>query len=238
MQIEKILELKTLDFEERLLKVLEGFVGEKVVFTTSFSLEDQLITHIIALHNLNVEIVTIDTGRHFEETHRVFQQTLEKYPTIHIGTLFPREDLVTNFVNTKGINGFYNSYETRTQCCFIRKVEPLNRFLKNGKYKLWISGVRASHSQTRTQLDWIEKDLERDILKIYPIFDLTKSDVEGYIKKHNIPYNSLYNNGFTSIGCAPCTKAPLIGDDPRSGRWWWEFGEKTECGLHINKVIK
>lgn len=235
--IEELKKLENLGFEERLIKTIKLFNMVDVLFTTSLSLEDQMITHILAKHNLPVDVFTLDTGRHFEETYTTLEKTIEKYPNLKIQTVFPESDLVQQFVNSKGINGFYNSLENRKECCYIRKVEPLNRILAKG-YKLWINGIRAEHSEIREHLHWAEEDKTKNLIKINPIFELSTKDVEEYIAYYEIPYNPLHNAGFTSIGCAPCTRAKKVGEHFRAGRWWWENQTNTECGLHGSGVTQ
>ncbi len=230
--IEKLQHLKNFSFEERLLKVISEFHYKEILFTTSFSLEDQIITHILAKHNININIYTIDTGRHFQETYTVQNETIKRYANITIKTVFPRTEGVEQFVNTHGINGFYNSVTNRKACCWVRKVEPLNRILAKG-YKLWINGIRAEHSKTRFTSAWIEFETTKNLIKFNPVFELTTQEVEEHVKYHNVPYNSLYDEGYTSIGCAPCTRPRTIGGDFRSGRWWWEDSSHNECGLHL-----
>ncbi len=134
-------------------------------------------------------------------------------------------------VNRQGINGFYESVEKRKACCFVRKVEPLNRALEG--VDIWISGLRREHSDNRSDLPVVEYDAGRDIIKVYPLVDISEADVKAYIQNHAIPYNPLHDQGFPSIGCAPCTRAVAPGEHARSGRWWWEQENEQECGLHI-----
>ncbi|MBN2261838.1 MAG: phosphoadenylyl-sulfate reductase [Prolixibacteraceae bacterium] len=201
----------------------------KVVFTTSFGIEDQVVTDIICTNNLPVEIVTLDTGRLFEETYKVFNRTIEKY-NIHIKTYHPSGDEVGELLEKKGPFSFYQSVENRKECCYIRKVKPLQKAL-NGK-KVWITGLRAEQSENRQTLDPIQWDKGFEIIKYNPLHDWTLESVKQYIKEHHIPYNVLHDKGFVSIGCAPCTRAIQPGENFRAGRWWWEDNSKKECGLH------
>lgn len=125
---------------------------------------------------------------------------------------------------------FYESPEDRKTCCHIRKVEPLNRALKGAN--VWITGLRAEHSESRSGLSVFEEDTTRQLVKVNPLLDWTTEDITSEIKQHSIPYNPLHDKGFISIGCQPCTRAVKAGDDFRSGRWWWEDKSKKECGLH------
>jgi phosphoadenosine phosphosulfate reductase len=212
------------------LKILTDIFPEKVVFTSSFGIEDQVISHMIFKNDIPVEIVTLDTGRLFPDTYKVFSETIRKYQKT-INVYFPDHEAVENMVTEKGPFSFYYSRENRLECCRIRKLMPLNRALE-GK-ACWISGIRASQSENRNRMDWIEYDEEKKLLKFNPLFSWSNEDVERFIKDNNIPYNVLHDRGFVSIGCEPCTRAVEKGDDSRSGRWWWESGSQKECGLHV-----
>ncbi|HBC80192.1 MAG TPA: phosphoadenylyl-sulfate reductase [Bacteroidales bacterium] len=212
------------------LKALSEIFPEKVVFTSSFGIEDQVISHFIFENNIQIDIATLDTGRLFPQTYKVFSETIKRYGR-KINTYFPDYVSVEKMVTEKGPFSFYHSRENRLECCRVRKLEPLNRVLKNKE--CWISGIRADQSDNRRQMDWIEYDEEKFLFKFYPLFTWTLEDVERFIKQNNIPYNVLHDKGFVSIGCEPCTRAVEKGADFRSGRWWWEEGGQKECGLHI-----
>jgi len=214
--------------EESLLLLSEKF-KDKIVFSTSLSLEDQVITDIIYSNDLPIRIFTIDTGRLFNETYSVLNKTNEFYDK-KIQIYFPKNDSVENLVNEKGPFSFYGSVENRKECCFIRKVEPLNRALAG--MQAWITGIRAEHSVTRQEMNKIEWDEIHRVFKFHPLLDWSTQKVKDYIKKHNVPYNLLHDKGFVSIGCSPCTRAVIEGEDFRAGRWWWEDNTKKECGLH------
>jgi phosphoadenosine phosphosulfate reductase len=198
-------------------------------FSTSLSEEDQVITHYIFANNLPIRVFTLDTGRLFPETYSVLTSTRDRYGK-NIEVYFPKHEGVEKLITEKGPSSFYNSLEDRKECCFIRKVEPLNRALVG--VDCWITGLRAEHSENRKAMPMVEKDEARNILKVHPLTKWTTKEVKEEIKKHNIPYNSLHDRGFVSIGCQPCTRAIREGDDFRAGRWWWENTDKKECGLH------
>ena len=216
--------------DELLLALVNQFPG-KVIFSTSFSYEDQVITHKILSNNLPIKIFTLDTGRLFPETYSVWRATNEKYNT-HIKAYYPDAISLENFVSEKGPNSFYESVENRKDCCFIRKVEPLKRALKDNS--IWITGLRAEHSIDRSDMPQVEWDESNNIIKYHPILHWTTEEVKRYINENNIPYNILHDKGFVSIGCAPCTRAIKAGEDFRAGRWWWEDDSKKECGLHVH----
>lgn len=214
----------------------EKFKG-KTAFSTSFGQEDQVITDIIFKNNIDIGIFTIDTGRMFEETYKIWNITNKKYKT-KITAYFPEKDEIEKMVKEKGIYSFYDSIENRKECCNIRKVYPLIRALKN--VDLWITGLRAEQSITRTDLHLLEKNETFNVIKFNPLKDWSYEDVLKYIKNNNVPFNELHDKGFLSIGCAPCTRAIKEGEDIRAGRWWWESKDKKECGLHVepHKEVK
>lgn len=219
--------LISLNAEEGLSLLSELYPG-KVVFSTSLGQEDQVITHLIASQNLPVEIFSLDTGRLFPETLELLARTESKYKT-RIKLYYPETSSVENLVYDIGINGFYDSVENRKSCCFVRKVAPLKRALAENE--IWITGLRAEQSPNRSSMKRIEWDEANQIIKYNPLLDWTFDQMITYIEEHRIPYNPLHDQGFVSIGCAPCTRAILPGEDARAGRWWWEDSKK-ECGLH------
>ncbi|MCF8360241.1 MAG: phosphoadenylyl-sulfate reductase [Prolixibacteraceae bacterium] len=211
------------------LKMLCSMYPGKIIFTTSFSLEDQVVTHILCSNKLHVKIVTLDTGRLFEETYKVLARTRERY-NVPIEIYFPDAEKVEKMVTQKGPFSFYESVENRIECCHIRKVIPLKRALLG--QKIWITGLRSEQSNTRANIKPVEWDERYNMVKYNPIYDWSFEEVKNFITKHNIPYNVLHDRGYPSIGCAPCTRAVAPGEDIRSGRWWWENNSKKECGLH------
>jgi len=218
------------------LTLLSDIFHDKIVFSTSFGWEDQVITHMIFAHNLPIKVFTLETGRLFPETYYVWNRTMEIYgKPIH--AYYPNNELLEQMVSTKGPNSFYESVDNRKECCGIRKIEPLNRALSGNK--CWITGIRAEQSANRQFMDNVEWDEQHQLVKFHPIYSWTLDEVKEYIKKYNIPYNTLHDKGFPSIGCAPCTRAIQAGEDFRAGRWWWEDTSKKECGLHdVNEVIE
>lgn len=223
--------LASLDAPER-LKLISSQFSEGVVFSTSLGQEDQVITHFISRQKLPVKIFTLDTGRLFQETYDLLDKTIARYK-VPVAIYFPEAARVEGMVNVKGPNSFYESVENRKECCFIRKVEPLNRALKDAA--VWITGLRAEQSDNRHNLPFAEWDEAHQLIKVNPILDWTLDQMLAFISKENIPYNILHDKGFPSIGCAPCTRAVEPGEDIRAGRWWWEASKK-ECGLHQESV--
>ncbi|RZK92427.1 MAG: phosphoadenylyl-sulfate reductase [Pedobacter sp.] len=221
-------ELEGLDVVSKLRYLANKFEG-KIIFSTSFGWEDQVITHLIFANDIPIKVFTLETGRLFPETYYVWNRTLEIYQK-PIHAYFPQSDLLQNMVAAKGPNSFYESVENRKECCYIRKIEPLKRALAGNE--LWITGIRAEQSANREDMLDLEWDEGNQLLKFHPIFDWTLDDVKQYVKDNNIVYNALHDKGFPSIGCAPCTRAVREGEDFRAGRWWWEDQSKKECGLH------
>jgi phosphoadenosine phosphosulfate reductase len=215
---------------KEVLQLLSADYPGLTIFSTSFSIEDQVITHHILSGNIPVSIFTLDTGRLFAETYSVWSSTNEKYNT-KIQAYYPDRALLENYLNERGPNAFYESVVNRKDCCHIRKVEPLRRALK-GK-AVWITGLRAEHSPERKDHQLIEWDENNKVIKYNPLLHWSTEDVKTYIDKNDVPYNVLHDKGFVSIGCSPCTRAVRAGEDFRAGRWWWEDSSKKECGLHV-----
>ena len=215
--------------ETESLAILADLFPGEVVFSTSLGYEDQVITDFILKNNLNVTIFTLDTGRLFSETYMTLQKTNNRYDT-KIKVYYPQTDSVETLVSTKGPLSFYDSVENRKECCFIRKVEPLNRALKGAK--IWVTGIRAEQSGNRHDMPQLEWDEAHQLVKFHPILHWSFEEVKTFVKSNGIPYNPLHDKGFVSIGCAPCTRAIQEGEDFRAGRWWWEDESKKECGLH------
>ena len=213
-----------------ILDVLSSLKEEKLTFSTSLGYEDQIITHYISTKKINSTLFSLDTGRLFPETYSVLQSTLENYKK-PIQIYFPDTKSVENLITKKGPLSFYESVENRKECCSIRKVEPLKRALKG--YTIWITGIRKEQSQDRENISQIEWDSHNEIIKVHPLLYWTFEEVKNYIKENKIPYNSLHDKGFISIGCQPCTRSVKEGEDFRAGRWWWEDATKKECGLHF-----
>lgn len=216
------------------LQYISSRFGNAAVFSTSFSSEDQIISHLIFSQALPITLFTLDTGRLFPETYSVWNRTLEKYRAT-ITAYYPDAVALQAFVAEKGPNSFYESVDNRKQCCHIRKVEPLRRAL-TGK-QIWITGIRAAHSPGRSNFQQLEWDEAHQVIKYHPLLHWTDAEVTDFIRLHNIPYNPLHDRGFASIGCAPCTRAVQPGEDFRAGRWWWEDNTKKECGLHEHTTV-
>jgi phosphoadenosine phosphosulfate reductase len=205
-------------------------IGGKVVLTTSFGLEAQVILHLIAEQGIDLDIATLDTGRLFPETYALWAETEKRYGR-RIEAIYPQHADLEALAKTHGVNGFYNSRDARLACCHARKVEPLNRALAGAAG--WITGLRADQSALRENTKLVSVD-ERGLLKLNPLFDWTREAVQAFATANKVPTNPLHAKGFVSIGCAPCTRAVAPGEPERAGRWWWEADEQKECGLHLD----
>ena len=222
-----ILHLENLPAEESLFFITEK-VAEGVVFSTSLGQEDQVITDMIFRNKLNIKVFTLDTGRLFYEHYELLSQNNSRYKT-KTEVYFPDANDVEKYVNEKGINAFFHSVENRKECCYIRKVKPLNRALEGAK--IWITGLRSEQSENRENMKMIEWDEDRKLFKFNPLIHWTYNDVLKYIEENKVQDLPLHKKGFISVGCKPCTRAITEGENPRAGRWFWEESQK-ECGLH------
>ncbi len=229
VQIEKLNQKYENATAEELLKgFLTSFKGT-IALSSSLSIEDQALTHIICGIDKTTKIFTLDTGRLFPETYDLIHRTNHKFG-IKMKVYFPEAGEVEQMVNSKGINLFFESVENRKLCCNLRKIRPLKRAFQG--LEVWICGLRREQSVTRQDMQRIEWDEGNGIIKLNPLIDWTEDEVKEFIKINGIPYNPLHDKGFPSIGCQPCTRAIFPGEDIRAGRWWWENPDTKECGLH------
>lgn len=200
-----------------------------LVFTTSFGLEDQALTHAIVEAGIDVTFATLDTGRLFDETLELWAETEMRYG-FGIRAYVPNEAAVQDLLDRDGPLGFRRSLEARQACCGVRKVEPLGRALAGAAG--WLTGLRSDQSATRRATPFVSFDADHQVAKISPLADWSRTQVERYVAENGVPYNPLHDQGFPSVGCAPCTRAVRAGEPERAGRWWWEAEAKKECGLH------
>jgi len=208
---------------------INKFGIERIVLASSFSAEDQVLTHMLVSENPKARIFTLDTGRHFQETYDVWQKTTDHFK-ISYEVAFPDSKEVAHLTYKHGLNLFYNDVESRKECCTVRKTRPLQKILST--VDAWIVGLRSEQSVTRTGLSPIEWDGANKIYRISPLCNWKESEVFAYAREKALPMSVLYEKGFRSIGCAPCTRPIGPEDDVRAGRWWWEDPEHKECGLH------
>lgn len=207
--------------------------GERAAFASSFGAEDMVLLDMIARvesgRARGIRVVTLDTGRLFPETYDLIEEARKRY-RVTIRVYVPDREEVEELVSRAGPNLFYTSVENRRSCCAARKVRPLERALRGAE--AWITGLRREQSSDRAGVEVLAKDpAHGGIWKISPLAEWRWEDVLAYADRHSVPLNRLHARGFPSVGCAPCTRAVRPGEDPRSGRWWWESGPK-ECGLH------
>ncbi len=219
-----------------LLQQLQAEYAPNAVFACSFGAEDVVLLDLIVKHNISVRVVTLDTGRLPEETYAVIDACSKKYDVL-INVYFPRPSDVESMVKKDGVNLFYDSVEKRKLCCHVRKIIPLNRALKGAK--AWVTGLRRDQNVSRNEMKFIEDDASFGIVKFNPLLEWSEKEIWDYIRANDIPYNKLHDQFYPSIGCAPCTRAISVGEDPRAGRWWWEQEDAVaECGLHASPIAK
>ena len=204
--------------------------ADRLVLASSVSIEDQVLTHLACAVHPQPRIFTLDTGRLFPETYETMERTMQRYG-FRYEVLAPDTQELEEMVRTQGPNLFYRSVELRELCCAVRKIHPLRRVLATAD--AWLCGLRREQSVTRRAAEQVEWDETFGLCKINPLIDWTESQVWEFIRQHSVPYNALHDQGYPSIGCAPCTRAVKPGDGLRAGRWWWENPEHRECGLHV-----
>lgn len=205
-------------------------------FANSFGAEDMVLTHLIATEFNGIEIFTLDTLRLPKETYALIDASRTKYG-YRLVSYMPTAADVEKFEKENGLQSMYESVANRMACCHLRKIEPLNRALASKKS--WLTGLRREQAPSRKDLTEFEFDADHQVTKFNPLIDWSENDVWTYIRANDVPYNALHDNGFPSIGCAPCTRAVKPGEDARAGRWWWEqtgAGGQQECGLHVKAV--
>jgi thioredoxin-dependent adenylylsulfate APS reductase len=228
--------ITTVDYREALsetLAVLRRISADfrPAVLANAFGPESMVMTDLISKHGLDIEIVSIDTGRLPEETHALAHSVHQRYGPV-ISIVNPDADEVAAWTARHGQNGFYDAVELRMECCGVRKVQPLRRVLA-GK-QAWLTGLRRQQSTLRQDLSVESWDESYGLHKFNPMLDWTTEQVWAYIREHRVPYNKLHDRGYASIGCAPCTRAVAPGEDARAGRWWWEMDSAKECGIHLD----
>lgn len=230
---ELIHQLKQLDHKDTrgILAATLDHYGDKVALAMSFQVGGCVLLDMLQGLGKRVEVVSLDTGRLPEETYECAQRIARRYG-VSVRWVHPRHDEVEALIRRKGVFSFKESVENRKECCGIRKVAPLARVL--APFDAWITGRRLEQSENRRQLNLVEEDhLHLGKVKINPLAHWRIGDLWHYVRKHNVPYNRLYDEGYLSIGCECCTRPCKGEEDERAGRWWWESEEHKECGLHI-----
>lgn len=202
-----------------------------IALASSFGAEDVVVIDMLSKMTPRTRVFTLDTGRLPQETYDLMEAIRDRYG-LSIEVYVPEAPSVEAMVRDYGPNLFYKSVALRKHCCYVRKVEPLKRALQG--LSAWVTGLRREQAITRAFIGKVEFDEEHGLVKVNPLADWTWGQVWDYINAHHIPYNSLHDKGYPSIGCAPCTRAVQPGEDLRAGRWWWEQDPvKKECGLHL-----
>jgi phosphoadenylyl-sulfate reductase (thioredoxin) len=203
--------------------------GDAFGIATSFQKEGMVILDLAHRIHPAVRVFTLDTGRLPDETYSMIE-TVRRHYGIPVEITFPEREDVENLVLVDGPNLFFSGVPARQRCCDVRKVRPLER--KLATLRAWATGLRRDQSETRTGVPKVERGPGGRV-KICPLADWTAASVEEYIALHGVPVHPLYARGYTSIGCAPCTRAIQPGESERAGRWWWEDESRKECGIHF-----
>jgi phosphoadenosine phosphosulfate reductase len=221
---------------ERLSAALSALASEHLpaALSSSLAVEDMVITDAVLRASLPIEIFTLDTGRLHQQTLGMLERVRARYG-YEIRVYRPDAEAVEQYVTQFGIDAFYDSIELRQRCCQIRKVEPLTRALA-GK-AAWVTGLRRAQAITRRDLPEREYDAQYQVWKFNPLADWSEAEVWQYVRSFDVPINPLQEQGYRSIGCAPCTRPTALGEDLRAGRWWWEDPQNKECGLHQHAGI-
>lgn len=208
--------------------------GDKIALSCSFGApEGMALLDMVHRVDPAARVFTLDTGRVHQATYDLIDRIRQRYD-MQVEVLFPRAEDVEDMTRRKGLNLFYESVENRQICCRIRKVEPLNRYLAG--LDAWVTGLRRDQNVTRSDTPKLEIDrVHGGMIKLNPIADWTRDQVMAYIRAHDVPINRLHEEGYPSVGCAPCTRAIRPGEDVRAGRWWWENAESKECGIHVDE---
>lgn len=214
------------------VRLIRTAITGRIAFSTSLGIEDQVLLHAIAESGADIDVFTLDTGRHFPETLDTIAASEARYG-LRIRLVAPDAREVETLVARDGVLGFRASIEARKVCCDVRKVRPLNRALEGANG--WITGLRRGQSNGRGDIPLAEYDAINDRIKLAPLADWSLERIEAYVEDNAVPVNRLHARGFPSIGCQPCTRAVLPGEDIRAGRWWWESEDGKECGLHSPK---
>jgi thioredoxin-dependent adenylylsulfate APS reductase len=217
--------------EELLAWALETF-HPRMAISAAGGVDGLAILDMAWRINPDVRVFTLDTGRLPPETYALFEEVRDRY-SIDVEFEVPDGDEVAKLSTTYGPNLMYRSVDLRLACCTIRKVDPLKR--KLATLDAWVAGLRREQWASRRNIAKVELDREHgNIVKLNPLADWSLDRVWDYIHRNEVPYHELFDHGYTSIGCAPCTRAVLPGEPERAGRWWWEEDTDKECGIHCS----
>lgn len=217
---------------EAVLRWAIGRFGRRLAISTSFQAEGMVILDLAWRIDPTIRIITVDSGRLHAETYDLIERVRNRYQ-VPVEIYSPSTSALEPFVRREGINPFYRDVGLRLRCCEIRKVAPLARALAT--VDAWVAGQRRDQGTTRSAIRKVEVDqVHGGLVKLNPLADWSETQVWDYIQANDVPYNPLYDRGFTSIGCAPCTRPTQAGEDPRAGRWWWEQNVPKECGINVS----
>ncbi len=209
--------------------------GDKLIYPCALGSEGMVQIDLICHHVPGIRIMTLDTGRLPQATYDLIQQLRDRY-NLAIDVRFPETQAVETMVHEKGINLFYDSLQNRKMCCGVRKIEPLRKALAS--MQAWITGRRRDQAENRAAIQPVEHDPVFGLLKYNPMLEWAEADIWTYIRENDVPYNRLHDEHYASIGCACCTRAITVGENPRAGRWWWEQEDAlAECGLHVTSLL-
>ncbi|MDE2304690.1 MAG: phosphoadenylyl-sulfate reductase [Gammaproteobacteria bacterium] len=201
----------------------------RICYASSLGAESVVLTDLLWSELPQIEVFTIDTGRLFPQTRDLIERIQRHYGR-RLKIYSPDAAAVESWVARHGIDGFRSGTDQRRSCCQVRKIEPFRRAIAG--YDAWVTGIRSGQSVQRARAQPLAWDPDHGLYKVSPLLAWSEEQVWSYIRARELPYNTLHDLGFPSIGCAPCTRAVAAGEDPRSGRWWWEREESRECGLH------
>jgi phosphoadenosine phosphosulfate reductase len=221
------IEYKVRAAEQLVRRELEQTQGD-VCVTNSFQAEDMIVLHIVRQISPDVPVIFLDTGYHFAEVYE-YRDRMAQTWSMNLINLLPE----LTVAEQEAQFGILNQTDP-SRCCGLRKVKPL--FAALNRYEMWFTGLRREQAKSRAAIQPIEDfalPSARTIRKISPLTEWTTKDVWDYARQHDIPLLALYDKGYSSIGCEPCTSLPLDPNDPRSGRWG---GRKQECGIHLQST--
>jgi phosphoadenylyl-sulfate reductase (thioredoxin) len=222
---------------ERLLAWAHERWGDRLALVTSFQASGMVLVDLAHRYRLPLRLLTLDTGRLPDETYTLIDRVRARYD-VEVEIVLPDHSEVEALVRDDGPNLFLQSPEHRRRCCHARKVAPFRRAVAN--LDAWVSGLRRDEGGARTAVPKVELDLahgpEGGLFKLNPLADWSEDQVWSYVRHHAVPYHALYDRGYRSIGCAPCTRPARPAEDARASRWWWEDGGAKECGLHSSLV--
>jgi len=224
------------DRVEDSISQLRNAVAEfkNVCYANSLGSESVVLTDLIWESVPQIDIFSIDTGRLYPETYDLIERLQQRYGRA-LRIYYPKTSDLEGWVGENGINGFRAGLDQRRACCGIRKVEPFRRAIAGRA--AWVTGIRRGQSASRALASPVEWDGQYGLHKVSPLLEWSENEIWDYIRKKRLPYNTLHDSGFPSIGCAPCTRAVQPGEDERAGRWWWERSDSRECGLHPRRQM-